>query len=94
MPVNVYWDTDESRLLAVEVKSMQQSQELRKIPPKAGRINNGNYSIESEVMVLFFSDKSNLNILETRSLVMGEQLINLCVPNVVNMRIKASNICS
>ncbi|XP_049310514.1 intraflagellar transport protein 140 homolog [Bactrocera dorsalis] len=85
MPVNVYWDTDEPRLLAIEVKSMQQVQEPKQNHTKAG--TNCNHSIESEIMVLFFSEKNKLNILETRSLVMAEQLINLCVPNVITLDI-------
>ncbi|XP_054730217.1 intraflagellar transport protein 140 homolog [Anastrepha obliqua] len=84
MPVNVYWDTDESRLLAIEVKSMQQPHELRQTS-KSGGNHTGTNSIESEVLVLFFSDKCKLNVLEKRSLGLGEQLINLCVPNVITL---------
>ncbi|XP_018800098.1 PREDICTED: intraflagellar transport protein 140 homolog [Bactrocera latifrons] len=85
MPVNVFWDTDEPRLLAIEVKSMQQLQEPKQNHIKAG--TNYNHSIESEIMVLFFSEKNKLNILETRLLAMAEQLINLCVPNVITLDI-------
>ncbi|XP_067639118.1 intraflagellar transport protein 140 homolog isoform X2 [Eurosta solidaginis] len=86
IPVNIFWDTDESRLLAIEVKSMQPNQE-QKQPANSNKNNSGSNSIESEVLVLFFSDKNKLSVLETRPLGSGEQMINLCVPNVITLDI-------
>ncbi|XP_017466425.1 PREDICTED: intraflagellar transport protein 140 homolog [Rhagoletis zephyria] len=85
MPVSIYWDTDEPRLLAIEVKSMQQTQEGRQTPKSGKTPTTSSNSIESEVLVLFFSDKNKLNVLERRLLGLGEQVINLCVPNVITL---------
>ena len=78
IPENIYWDTDEPRLLSFEIKSSSESQEK-------GVKSMGSSYVESKVLVMFVSEKqTSLNILERSSLATGEKLINLCVPNIVS----------
>ncbi|EDW03430.1 intraflagellar transport protein 140 homolog [Drosophila grimshawi] len=82
LPVRIVWDTEEPRLLAVEIKSMIM------LTQKPSRQQPTHY-VESQVLVMFYSEKSEgkLNVLETQDLSTGSQLLNLCVPSVVCLQV-------
>lgn len=84
--MNVYWDTDEPRLLAIESKTVcqQQTKSKESTNSYSGNTSGLNNLIESEAMIMFYSDKDKLYLLESINLSSGEQLVNLCVPNVVS----------
>ncbi|XP_030384608.1 intraflagellar transport protein 140 homolog [Scaptodrosophila lebanonensis] len=86
LPVRVFWDIEEPRLLAMEVKSMLQKQEP---PPKSNQRQQPSHYVESQVLVMFYTDKYTLNVLESQKLTAGAQLLNLCIPNVVSLHINS-----
>ncbi|XP_002003645.2 intraflagellar transport protein 140 homolog [Drosophila mojavensis] len=86
LAVRLFWDTEEPRLLAVEVKSMvMQAQK-----PSRQQLTPSHY-VESQVLVMFYSEKNEckLNVLEAQAMGAGAQLLNLCVPSVVCLQVNA-----
>lgn len=82
LPVSLWWDIDEPRLLSMEIKTMHQKSQSDKDKPQ----ENSGHFIETSVWVMFYSEKNILNILEVKDLLSGEQLLNLCIPSVVSYR--------
>lgn len=81
LPVNFHWDRTDDRLLAVEVKCIQQRQAGNKGRSEGG----GRVVAETQVFVMFVAEKAKLlHELEVIRLSPGEQLVNLCVPHVVS----------
>lgn len=85
LPVRIFWDTEEPRLLAVEVRSMVMLP-AQKASRQAQNPSPSHY-VSSLTLVMFYSSK--LNVLETQSLDAGAQLLNLCVPSVVCLKVNA-----
>lgn len=83
LPVRIFWDTEEPRLLAVEVRSMVM---VAQKPSRQANPTASHYVV-SQTLVMFYSNK--LNVLETQSLEAGAQLLNLCVPSVVCLKVNA-----
>ncbi|XP_065366029.1 intraflagellar transport protein 140 homolog [Calliphora vicina] len=83
IPVSLWWDIDEPRLLALEIKTMQQKVNS----DKAKTPENSSHCVETSVWVMFYSEKNKLNVLENIDLDVGEQLLNICIPNVVTIDI-------
>jgi len=83
LPVRVFWDAEEPRLLAVEVKSMMQKSAPQKNSPQPIHF------VQSKILLLFYSEKGSLNLLESQPMSPGSQLLNLCVPNVIRLKINA-----
>lgn len=79
LPVNFHWDCVDQRLLAVEVKCIQQKGATTVDRSQVGRVVT-----ESQVLVMFVAEKATLKELEVIRLVPAEQLVNLCVPHVVS----------
>lgn len=77
IPVSLWWDIDEPRLLALEIKTMQQKSNAKKTPEISS------LCVESCIWVMFYSEKNQLNKLEVKDLEAGEQLLNICIPSVV-----------
>lgn len=90
MPVSLWWDSDEPRLLAMEIKSMkQQQQNNEKHRAKLNDNVGGSHQyVEAAVWVFFYSDSNKLSVLETKDLTPGEQLVNICIPCVVRKKHK------
>ncbi|KAH8409514.1 hypothetical protein KR222_007700 [Zaprionus bogoriensis] len=84
LPVRIFWDTEEPRLLAVEVRSMIM---LPQKPSRQASNPTPSHYVASQILVMFYSSK--LNVLETQSLETGAQLLNLCVPSVVCLKVNA-----
>ncbi|XP_037936551.1 intraflagellar transport protein 140 homolog [Teleopsis dalmanni] len=92
LPLSVFWDTDEARLLAIEIKTVEQKKYRdtatnRNIYSPNEKSGYRSHCIESQVLVMFYTEQGKLNILEARALASGEQLINLCVPHVISLDI-------
>ncbi|XP_075159141.1 intraflagellar transport protein rempA [Haematobia irritans] len=88
IPVSLWWDVDESRLLALEVKSkMEQPDNGKPITPSNRNKLNEGHLIETHVLVFFYSENNKLIVLEKRLLAAGEKLLNICIPNVVTLDI-------
>lgn len=85
LPVRIFWDTEEPRLLAVEVRSMVMVPAQK--PSRQAQNPTPSHYVTSQTLVMFYSSK--LNVLETQSLDAGAQLLNLCVPNVVCLKVNA-----
>lgn len=85
IPVSLWWDEDEPRLMAMEIKSMK-TQSNEKTASSLIR-SNGNdpagHYIESNIRVFFYSENNKLIVLEEKDLEAGEQLLNICIPNMV-----------
>lgn len=77
LPVAIYWDTDDHRLLAVQTKVIHVQSSNKK--------DNRKVVADSQVIIMFESDKGALNILEGKDLTFGEELINLCIPHLVRI---------
>ncbi|XP_055586637.1 intraflagellar transport protein 140 homolog [Uranotaenia lowii] len=75
LPITFYWDSDDPRMLACETKT---------IP---GGKNKGSHISESQIQLLFIDQQSQMKELETIDLGSGDQLINLCIPHVVILRL-------
>ncbi|XP_016956746.1 intraflagellar transport protein 140 homolog [Drosophila biarmipes] len=83
LPVRIFWDAEEPRLLAMEVKSMMQKSAPQKNSPQPVHF------VQSKILLLFYSEKGSLNLLEAQPMSPGSQLLNLCVPNVIRLKINA-----
>lgn len=90
LPTNFYWDTDDSRLFACETRFIHSKTFKNGISSNKSNGKNNSDSnqfsgpTESVVNVMFVTDKCEIKELESLNLITGEQLVNLCVPNVVN----------
>lgn len=77
LPITFAWDTNDPRLLACETRCVAGGS-------KDSRTSGGaTMSAESQVNVMFVTDKGDIKELQVVSLSSGELLVNLCVPNVV-----------
>lgn len=76
LPITFNWDTDDNRLLACEAKLIPQSNKNSDITSL----------IESQVYVMFPSNEKIMEI-EVIDLSSNEQLINLCAPNVITLKV-------
>jgi intraflagellar transport protein 140 len=76
LPITFNWDTDDSRLLACEAKLIPQSNKNSDITSL----------IESQVYVMF-ATLTNILEIEIIDLSSNEQLINLCAPNVICLKV-------
>ncbi|XP_030565569.1 intraflagellar transport protein 140 homolog isoform X1 [Drosophila novamexicana] len=90
LAVRFFWDTEEPRLLAVEVKSMVMVAQKPIARPQNQQPSPSHY-VESQVLVMFYSEKGEgkLNVLESQAMSAGAQLLNLCVPSVVCLQVNA-----
>ncbi|XP_013113218.2 intraflagellar transport protein 140 homolog [Stomoxys calcitrans] len=88
MPVSLWWDAEEPRLLAIEIKSMREQPANDKAMTSGHRnkANEGNF-IETNVWIFFYSEDNKLNVLEKKLLAPGEQLLNICIPNLITLDI-------
>lgn len=84
LPVRIFWDSEEPRLLAMEVRSIIQKNQPQKNPQQ-----QPSHYVESKILLLFYSERGSLNVLETQKMTPGSQLLNLCIPNVVRLKINA-----
>lgn len=87
IPVSLWWDVEEPRLMAMEIKSMKKQQEQNNIKASTTRNKYNDtpvHYIESNVWVLFYSEHNKLIVLEVKPLASGEQLLNICLPCVVS----------
>lgn len=90
LPVSVFWDTEDNRLLACELKCIQQKSPKKSspsLPTQPGRIVT-----ESQVCVQFITERAKLNELEVIRMAPGEQLVNLCSPHVVRQRFRLLSV--
>ncbi|KAJ6640265.1 Intraflagellar transport protein 140 like [Pseudolycoriella hygida] len=93
LPTNFYWDTDDSRLFACEARLVH-TKSKNGIASSLNKQSNAApldiaaiaASTESIVSIMFVTEKCEIKDLESLSLLPGEQLINLCAPNVVTLR--------
>ncbi|KAM7350819.1 intraflagellar transport protein rempA [Cochliomyia hominivorax] len=83
IPVSLWWDVDEPRLMALEIKTMQQKSNSTKY--KSSDILS--VYVETNIWIMFYSEKNQLNILEVKELEAGEQLLNICTPSVITIDI-------
>lgn len=91
LPTNFYWDTDDSRLFACETRLIQTKLLKNALPTSSNKPNNKtpfettsiSGPTESVANVMFVTDKCEIKELESLDMMSGEQLVNLCVPNVV-----------
>ncbi|XP_062537441.1 intraflagellar transport protein 140 homolog [Armigeres subalbatus] len=80
LPIDFFWDMDDPRMLACETKPIPgQGQK--------GLSGKGSTIPESQINILFVDQKSQLKELELIELSSGEQLINLCIPHVVILKL-------
>ncbi|XP_058813913.1 intraflagellar transport protein 140 homolog [Topomyia yanbarensis] len=79
LPVVFFWDTDDPRMLVCETKPIYGSGQ--KVTGKAGNIP------ESQINIMFVDQKTQLKELEVIELNSGDQLINLCIPHVVLLKL-------
>ncbi|KAH8241845.1 hypothetical protein KR026_007077 [Drosophila bipectinata] len=84
LPVRIFWDSEEPRLLAMEVRSIIQ----KNLPQKNPQQQPSHY-VQSKILLLFYSERGSLNVLETQNMTLGSQLLNLCIPNVIRLKINA-----
>lgn len=73
LPVGIYWDCDDHRLLAVQTKVIHVQPSNKKVVA------------DSQVIIMFESDKGVLNTLEAKDLFFGEEVIKLCIPHLVRI---------
>lgn len=81
IPITFFWDTDDSRLLACEVRSIQKS--IKSPSHSISTTTNSSNLCESLIKIMFIKE-SDINELETINLNSGQQLINLCAPHAVS----------
>lgn len=74
LPISFHWDTDDPRLLACEAKLIQSKSTLE------GSI------IETQIYLMFPSTSKVLE-LEVINLTSNENLINLCTPNIITLKV-------
>lgn len=77
LPVGIYWDSDDHRLLAVQTKAIHVQSSNKK--DKERKV------ADSQAVIMFESDKGALNILEIKDMDFGEELISLCIPHLVSI---------
>ncbi|EDW77675.1 uncharacterized protein Dwil_GK24432 [Drosophila willistoni] len=87
IPVRIFWDLSEPRLLGVEIKSMR-----KKANASQTSSSQGSHFVESQILIMFYSVQAvaehGLKLLESQVLnPMGAQLLNLCVPHVIWLKI-------
>lgn len=82
IPITFFWDTDDSRLLGCEVRSIQ-NQKSTKSPSHSMTSTNSSCIGESLINIMFITEKCEIKELETINLNSGQQLINLCAPHAV-----------
>ena len=81
MPVSFWWDIDEPKLLAIEIKTVQQKQSNN---DKVKLDGSASHFVQTKVWIMFYTDKNKLNVLEVKDMESGEQLLNICIPSVVS----------
>ncbi|XP_037026669.1 intraflagellar transport protein 140 homolog [Bradysia coprophila] len=89
LPTNFYWDTDDCRLFACETRFIHSKTFKNGISSNSKTTADSTQSsvlTESVVNVMFVTDKCEIKELESLNLISGEQLVNLCVPNVVTLK--------
>lgn len=82
MPVSFWWDLDEPRLLAIEIKTVQQKPSNN--DDKTKPLSTSSHIVQTKVWIMFYTDKSQMNVLEIKDMESGEQLLNICIPSVVS----------
>ena len=75
LPINFYWDSDDSRMLVCETKAMQNGKNVRSNIP------------ETQANILFVGQNTDIRELEVIDLAVGDQVINLCIPHVVILKL-------
>ncbi|XP_058442990.1 intraflagellar transport protein 140 homolog isoform X2 [Malaya genurostris] len=79
LPVVFFWDTDDPRVLACENKPIFGSGQ--KLSGKTGNIP------EAQITIMFVDQATQLKELEVIELNSGDQLINLCIPHLVLLKL-------
>ncbi|CAO1309472.1 unnamed protein product [Diamesa hyperborea] len=79
LPLNFFWDTDDCRLLACEARLIQQMNN------KSMNTDTSSWA-ESQVYLVFLND-TFVKELEVVTLTASEQLINLCAPHVITLKV-------
>ncbi|XP_059617138.1 intraflagellar transport protein 140 homolog [Phlebotomus argentipes] len=82
LPVSFRWDAEDARLLVCEVRCIQQKSRTTE-----ERQSHMQTVTESQACVMFVSERGGLQELETINLSPGEQLVNLCAPHIITLRI-------
>lgn len=84
----LWWDDDEPQLLAIEMKSLHTSEEstatVKQGTGDTSKLERDMQYIRTDVWIIFYSDKNELSVLEAMSLNHNEQLLGLCLPNIVS----------
>lgn len=78
LPITFNWDADDNRLLACEARLIQQSSKTK---------NSETASLTESQVYLMFPTSANILELEVINLSPSEQLINLCAPDVVTLKV-------
>uniref|UniRef100_T1GZR6 IFT140 second beta-propeller domain-containing protein n=1 Tax=Megaselia scalaris TaxID=36166 RepID=T1GZR6_MEGSC len=81
LPVGIYWDTDDHRLLAVQTKVIHIQASNKK--------DNTKLVADSQAIIMFQSEKGALNVLEAKDMYFGEELIALCIPHLITLNINS-----
>lgn len=110
LPMNFCWDNDDARFLACQTRRVPQAAEKRAPPTSMSTMRRASevtkspnhslasiqdYATDSQVMILFVKNGSNLEIkqMEHTNLVVSEELVNLCAPYLVPIPQWFSIIC-
>ncbi|XP_055684546.1 intraflagellar transport protein 140 homolog [Lutzomyia longipalpis] len=86
LPVSFKWDTDDARLVVCEVRCIQQKSRVSATEERQIQMQT---VTESQACVMFISERSGFQELETINLAPGEQLVNLCAPHVITLKINS-----
>ncbi|GAB0089345.1 intraflagellar transport protein 140 homolog [Sergentomyia squamirostris] len=86
LPVSFRWDTDDCRLLVCEVRCIQQKSRASNSADER-QSQQMQTVTESQACVMFVPERGGLRELETINLAPGEQLVNLCAPHVITLKI-------
>lgn len=78
LPITFNWDSDDPRLLACEARLIQSSLKSRSMET---------ISLSESQAFLLFPTESNILELEVINLSPSEQLINLCTPDVISLKV-------
>lgn len=78
LPITFNWDSDDHRLLACEARLIQSNIKSK---------STENASLAESQVFLVFPTNSNILELEILNLSPSEQLINLCSPNVITLKV-------
>ncbi|KAI9582059.1 intraflagellar transport protein 140 homolog [Glossina fuscipes] len=88
VPVGFWWDIDEPRLLALEVKSKQiRESENAKETFNVKKSESSNQQVDTNIWIVFYTERNTLSVIEFVSFTTNEQLLNLCIPNVITLNI-------